>query len=213
MFGNWNATVCGITLRAWTLTLLSMELVLIFLFLPASWLQQVYCHERGLAAGRLGEETAAGIERKSAAWFQQVLVDNGVLQHSYFLCEGERDEKDRFDDRGLGAIFARRLDVFWLAVRHMFYRFGMIELWGVCALFLLPLTVDASLQRCIRQNRFAYSSPMVHHGAGIIVSMVFMGLVLSPMLPLTMSPMSTPAGLALCGAALWFYLSNYQKRN
>ena len=211
MVGNWGVSFLGLTLRTWALTLFLSELGLIFLVLPASRMVQVYGHERGMVASQLGEETQKRIDEKSADWFKRAIVDSGVLAGSYSLCL--RQGKDRFDDRGLGALFAKRLDVFWLAVRQMFFRFGLLTIWLPCVLVIfLPLVVDACMQRQIRKNQFAPANTLVYHYALVLISLLVIGIILAPLLPVPMAPLGVPLGLAVIGVALWFGLVITQKR-
>jgi len=211
MVGSTGVALWGWSIRAWTLGLLLTELGIIFLFVPAHWLEGVYRQERQLAASRLGEATLQRLEEKSSDWYQKLVVDTGIKPASAALCE--RQGKDRFDDRGFSNLFACRLEVFWLAVRHLFFRFAALEVWWPTALaFFLPILVDAYLQRCIRQNQFAYASPTIHYYSRLLISMLIMGLVLAPMLPWTLSPLNTPLALGICGVALWFRMAYTQKR-
>jgi hypothetical protein len=212
MFGNWGVSFIGLTLRTWTLALLLTELGLIFLFLPGAWMKQVYLGERRTVARQLGGEVLAKVEAESSGWFQRLIVDTGVLAGSYALCE--REGRDPFDDRGLGNFFGDRLDVFWVAVRQLFFRLGVVALWTWCVLLMLAATVtDALLQRQMLKCRSGSASPLVYHYAGVLIALVFMGLLLAPLLPVPiMSPLSAPAGLALVCLALWAGLVRSAKR-
>jgi hypothetical protein len=113
----------------------------------------------------------------------------------------------------LSAWFACRLDVFWMAVRQMFFRLAMIEIWlPVALVFYVPLFCDSWYQRRIRQYQFAYASPTLHHSTRMIIGLVLLGLLLIPALPWIVVPLSVPVGLGVIGVAVWFRLSNEQKR-
>jgi hypothetical protein len=212
MIGNWSPTIFGISIRAWAIALFLSELGLIFLLLPADVLCRTYAQERQMVASQLGEDALKNLEEKSSTWFKRLVVDTGALKTCYALCEHEG--ADNFDDRGFSRWFAHRLDVFWTAVKQMFFRFGMLRMWLPCSLaFLIPLFADAWLQRRIRQNQFAYSNTLIHHYGGMLIALVLTGLLLAPLLPLPMQPLSVPLGLGLVGASFWFWLANYQKRS
>ena len=184
----------------------------IFLILPASSMKEVYVQERQIVKSQLGEETLERIEQKSSAWFKRAIVDTGVLAGSYSLCE--RRVKDRFDDRGFGGWFGNRLDVVWIAVRQMFFRFGQIYIWFPCvAVFFPPLIFDGYQKRQIRKNQSSNFSPLTYCWAWRSMMFLLLGLTLGPMIPYTLPPMIVPVWIGLLGAALWFWLAFMPKRS
>jgi len=175
-------------------------------------MEKVYIQERQIVKSQLGEETLQNIERKSSEWFKRVIVDSGVLRSSYALCE--RQGKDRFDDRGLAALFAHRLDVFWVAVRQMFFRFGQIYIWFPCvAVIFPPLLFDAYQKLQIRKNQSSHFSPLEYHWAWKSIVFLLLGLTLGPMLPCSIPPMLVPLWIGSLGAALWWWLAYMPKRS
>jgi hypothetical protein len=205
-------SLVGISLPVLTLVLLLSELGVIFLCLPASWMKQVYVQERQLVERQLGEEVLQSIETTTSGWFKRFVVDTGVLASSYSLAE--RRGKDPFDDRGLGGWFANRLDVFWVAIRQMLFRFGVVELWLSCALlFIAAAFIDALLQRQILKYETGAASPLMYRIAEWIIAGVFMAIFLSPLLPVTMmSPLAVPVGMGAVAFALWFAVVKSAKR-
>lgn len=195
----------------WVLILLLNEIGIIFLVLPLSMLQRTYGQERRMVAEQLGEHTLNRIESWSAGWFRRLVVDTGVMAGSYHLCQ--RQGRDRFDDRGLGGWVAKRLDVFWLAVWHLFFRMGVMAVWlPVGLVFALPIFGDGLLQREIRKHQFSYSSPLKHRGAVRLIDLIVAAAILMPLLPVSLPPQGVPLALGLCGAALWIGTQNLQKR-
>lgn len=212
MLGNWGVTFIGMTLRTWTLMLLLSELGLIFLLLPGTWMKQVYISERKMVARQLGPEALAKIEAQSSDWFKRFIVDCGALSGSYGICE--RQGKDPFDDRGLSKFFGDRLDVFWVAVRQLFFRISVVALWLWPGLLMLAATAaDAVFQRQMLKFKSSSASPALYHYAAVGIALVFMGLLLAPMMPYPiMEPLAVPAGLALICLALWAGLVRSAKR-
>jgi hypothetical protein len=210
--GDRGLSLIGISLPVLTLVLFLSELGLIFLALPASRMKQVHVSELQMVQRQLGEEVLQSIEATSSGWFKRFVVDTGVLASSYSLAE--RRGKDPFDDRGLGSWFANRLDVFWVAIRQMLFRFGVVELWLPCALLFIPAAfIDAVLQRQILKYQTGSSSPLMYRIAEWIIAGVFMVLLLSPLMPVTMmSPLAVPVGLGAVAFALWFAVVKSAKR-
>lgn len=200
----------GLSTRAMVLFLSALAAILFFL--PANMMKNVYWGERKIVERQLGNDTLQNLEKKSSEWFNWVVVDTGALRQSYALCE--RKSEDSFKDAGFGELVAGRLDVFWLCIKHMFFRFGMLQLWFPCALALFPtLIIDAYLQRKIRQNQFSSSGTLLHHSTGVSITMIAMIVTVTPLLPITMGPLYVPIGLAACGFAAWLWLAMYQKRS
>ena len=212
MFGNWNFSFMGVSLRTWTLVLLLSELGIIFLFLPGPWMKKVYVDERHEMESQMGEGTRNRVEQWSSNWFQQYVVDTGVLRGSYNL--SKRNPNEPFDDRGLGKLFADRLDVFWVAVRQILFRIAVVLLWLPCASLMFPaILFDGLMQRQILKYRSGASSPMIYHSAEVVIALLFMSILVLPMLPAPiMVPIAVPLGMALMGAALWGGLVRTAKR-
>jgi len=197
-------------LIAKVLTVLCMELGVIF-FTPGSSILRIYSQDRQMVAGQLGEETLKSVEAKSSGWFKSLIVDTGALKECYGLCE--REGRDRFDDRGLAAWFAKRLDVFWVAVRFMFFRFGEIYIWWPCvAAMFIPLLMDSYLLRQIRKNQSSHFSPTGYSWSKKIFYGLLAGLILGPMVPYKIPPMVVPVVLGLLGAAAWGWVAYSPKR-
>lgn len=175
-------------------------------------MEGIYVRERQMVKSQLGAETLQKIEQQSSDWFKRVIVDTGILRGSYAL--PERQGRDRFDDRGLGAWFGNRLDVFWVAVRQMFFRFGQIYVWFPCVLvFFPPLLFDAYQRLQIRKNQSSHFSPLGYHWAWKAVIFLLLGLTLGPMIPYTLPPMLVPVWIGSLGAALWWWLAYMPKRS
>lgn len=190
---------------------LCVELGVIFLIMPASSMQRVYFQDRQWVAGHLGEGMLKSIEAKSSGWFKRMIVDTGALRECYALCE--REGKDRFDDRGLAKLFANRLDVFWVAVRLMFFRFGEIYIWWPCVLIMyLSLLVDSYLLREIRKNQSSHFSPSVYNFAKMSFAWLLTILILGPMVPYEIPPMVVPLVLGALGATMWGWVAYSPKR-
>jgi len=138
------------------------------------------------------------------------VVDTGLINSSYAICN--RQGKDRFDDRGLSGWFAGRLKVFWTAIRHMFFRFGMIWVWLPCVPFSAVVVIDSFMQRQIRKHQFKYASPSVNYWTKFLISILVLGITLAPLAPISMSPMLVPITGGLCGVMFWVQTAFNQKR-
>lgn len=193
------------------LVLFLNELGLTFLFLPASTVQEVSAREERLLAAELGREALDYVVGESGRKFKLLLLDTGVVEASFTLCGYQG--KDKFDDRGLGRWLFLRLQVVWMAVRQMFFRWEVMALWLPGAgIFAAPLLVDALAQREIRKYQFSFASPLVHKRTWHFLKLLGAAAVLLPLLPLSVPPLAYPAALGLGGLALWAMLINIQKR-
>lgn len=193
------------------LVLFLNELGLIFLFLPASTVQEVSAREERLVAAELGQEALDYVVAASGRKFKWLFLDTGVLEASFTFCGYQG--KDRFDDRGLGRWLFNRLQVVWMVVRQMVFRWEVMALWLPATLvFAAPLVVDSVAQREIRKYQFSFASPLVHRKSGHFLRYLGAGAVLLPLLPVSVPPMVYPAALGAAGLALWVMLVNIQKR-
>ncbi|MBW1952086.1 MAG: DUF4400 domain-containing protein [Deltaproteobacteria bacterium] len=203
LFGiNWlRLLVCG----------LLTELGVIFLAVPFTMLKDTYIRERQLVARSLGEKNLEQVEKKSSAWFRRYLVDTGILEGSYAICN--RQGRDRFDDRGFSGWFANRLDVFWMAVRQVFFRFQTVGIWLPCVpVMLLPVMGDSYCQRQIRKYRFTPASPLIYGYTRKFIAFSLLVLTATPFFPLTIPPLIFPVLLGLGGLALWLEVAYTHKR-
>lgn len=193
------------------LVLLLNELALVFLFLPPQAIQEVSAREARLVAADLGEDALTYATERSGRRFRQLIVDPGILDATFMFVNHQG--RDRFDDRGLGAWVSRRLQVFWLTVRQMFFRWEVMALWlpGLLV-FLVPLWVDGMVQREIRKYQFSYASPLWHRKASLVIKVLLAAAVLLPFMPVSVPPLAYPAALGLGGLSFWAMVVNLQKR-
>lgn len=183
---------------------------IVFCILPMSYMEGVYVQDSRMAASQLGEETLKLIDEQSSAWFQKAIVDTGVLRGSYGFFE--RQGKDPFDDRGLGALFAKRLDVLWVAVRQMFFRLYVWLIWLPCALLFVPLLQDAYQQLQIHKNQSSSFSATRYSLAKRSFAGLLAGLILGPIIPFQIPPLAVPVALGALGATLWVLMAYSPKR-
>jgi len=187
------------------------ELGLVFLFLPAAAVQEVSAREERLVASELGQEAVEYVVAESGRKFKRLLLDTGIIEASFTFC-GYRGQ-DRFDDRGLGRWFFQRLQVMWMVVRQMFFRWEVMALWlPGAAIFTVPLLVDGMVQREIRKYQFSFASPLVHRKTRLLLHFLLAAAVLLPLLPLSVPPLAYPAALGCAGMALWVMVLSIQKR-
>lgn len=207
---SWSPSIWGLSIKAFLLLLIAFTAIL--LFLPAKSMKKVYWADRKLVEERLGADTLQNVEKKSSAWFKSAIIDTGILEESYGFW-GKHSGVTSLE-KGIGESAASRLDVFWMCIRHMFFRFGLLHLWLPCALALLPtLLIDAWLKRKVRQNQFSSANTLQHHLTGTVITLVALFMVVTPLLPLPIEPFYVPVGLAVCGFVVWLWLAMYQKRS
>ena len=193
------------------LVLFLNELGLIFLFLPAATVQEVSAREERLVAAELGQEALDYVVSASGRKFKLLFLDTGAVEASFTLCGYQG--KDRFDDRGLGRWLFQRLQVVWMVIRQMVFRWEVMALWLPGAvIFAAPLLVDSLVQREIRKYQFSFASPLVHKKTWHFLRLLLAAAVLLPLLPVSVPPLAYPAALGAGGLALWAMILNIQKR-
>lgn len=197
-------------------TLLCLEAGIVFLAMPKTTLLNARAGESQSVATFLGQETETQIKQMADKWYTASFIKTGLLKATYefFINQWEGKEGDlKLDDRGLSALVDKRLDVFWLAVHQAYYRFATMMMWLP---YMLPLlivaTIDGLIQREIRKWQFAFSSPAAHQTAVKVIYGVLAVVILSPFLPISMSPLTMPALMGAAAVASWVSMSNIQKR-
>lgn len=194
--------------------LLLLEAGLVFLFLPKDMVVRSTAYEQKAVGSYLGEMTAERIKESSDKWYRAAFVESGFLYATYnFFGQYDKDDGLNFDDRGLGRLIDKRLDVFWLATYLATYRFSLLIVW-LPYLFpiILAASVDGLLQREIRKWQFSFSSPMAHQSAARVIYGAVALAILAPFLPVPTPPLAAPVLLGVIAVALWVNFANIQKR-
>jgi len=194
------------------LSVVLLELVLVLLFLPKGMLLTAREKEAQMVGQYLGVGTEKGIKQTADIWYHKSLIETGFLDATYNYF-GKYDDDGVVDDRGLGIVIDRRLDVFWLTLHLVYYRVGMLMIWLP---YLLPMvlvaSIDGLLQREIRKWQFSFSSPMAHRSAARLVFLIALAFVVIPFLPFPTPPFAMPILMGLLAVAAWVNLANIQKR-
>jgi len=165
--------------------MLLLGLVVMSLWLPTSWLDQVARIERGWYRQTLGEPTARAVLVLAAQWREAALP-----------------EPPPEPSGSLAAWEAGRLEVVWHLVELACLRAALVTAWGPALLLLLVAGVlDGHWRWRIRQLGFDYPSPVARQASQTALMLVVGLLLLSLLAPLPLHPLVI-GGLSLVAVRL-----------
>lgn len=171
---------------------LFFELLIVFLFIPESWVLSIGESDRALTAWVFGQEYELSILTMTSDVYTKVMIDTGVIETvNNFLFEQwdntptpDGVQEFTFDDRGMSQYVENRVKITWSALYIAFYRLCETWTWLPYMLpVLIPGMMDGIVNRQVNQWRFFSPSPLLHTVA--LNSMRFGGalLILFPFLP------------------------------
>jgi len=197
----------------WFLIILFNMIAIVFLVVPASYLENLHAREMQMLESQLGEEAAGLMQGWAEKWFRKAFVDTGALEAIERYFQKSDNPRDPFDDRGLGSWVQKRAEVLLLALRYGFYRWGMLLLWLPLLLAaVLPVSMDAKFHRDIRKYQFSHTSGLTHKNSLRVISLVVLSALFMPLLPVTVPPLAIPTVILMGLGAWWVYWANMQKR-
>lgn len=207
--------------RSWSLTqviflILSLELLVVVFFVPASHVTEFAAAQRVSIAETLGVDAETQVKSRADGWFRTIILESGVYRTiNDFLFDRweQREDEEKLDDRGISSYVERRLDTLWISLHTMLYRAATIFLWVpyVVPLFLSAL-IDGVLTRETRKWQFSYTSPMLHTSAVKIAMAVFIGLLMVIILPMNVPPLVYPSVFGLVAFCVWAMIASMAKR-
>ena len=173
--------------------------------------------EHRMIASQMGADTAEAVALKADGWYDRWIVETGVVDalHSAVPTEEEKaasrgleNSFDLFFEYELSRIEAL-LDVFYWA----FKRLALLLVWlpVMAPVFLLALG-DGLLQRKIRMQTFAFSSPLIQEASGTIAVATTFVILLLFFLPFAVPPLAAPALLAVASLFIGICFANLRKR-
>lgn len=214
-----NSSFIGRTLWG-TMFWLFIQLLMIMVLVPSSWLKTVIETEDVWLYEQLGVETAAYVETTGYSWYNKVLVETGLthqMQSMFFMTQEERARSTGIQDLGQKTWFP------WLEGRALALRFVFIQvferlahiwLWIPYALLLvIPAAWDGLMTWKMRQQSFEYSSPFWHRFSISTSITIFMTLIVGLFFPLPIPPVLLPIVILFVVPVLVIALiSNMPKR-
>lgn len=197
----------------WLLTVILMEIAIVFFLVPGPNLERLHGQEMQLLKSELGGEASELMQGWVEKWFQAAFVNTGAVAATERYLEKNNNPRDPFDDKGFGAWVQKRTGVLWLGVRYGMYRWGMLVLWlPLIIAAVVPVSLDAAARRNIHKYEFSHSSPLKHKNSLRAMNSVMLLVLFMPLMPFALPPLAIPAGMLMGMMAWWVYWANMQKR-
>lgn len=198
---------------------ISVQLVVILLLVPSSWMERVIEIENRWLTQQMGADSAAWISGHARSIYDTTVVQSGLMDGTYHLLLPSRAQKAQsgaMSELGGRTIFPYvhdRLETTFLVIYQSILRVMLVCAWlPFAALLLLPAIVDGIVAWRIRKTTFNFASPTINHyallGAGVVTTVMLVAVLA----PIPAPPLALPvAVLALC-PALYFAVSHTSKR-
>lgn len=189
---------------------LLLELVIVFILIPKTYIIQVGQYEEQALMSQLGQPTLEYVDTTAKEWFQQAFVDTKVLWTSYNMLFPL--EQSGFGD-GVDSWARSRFDTLWLTVYQAVFRLASFVIWlPYFVPLLVPCIVDGLLEREIRKYQFSLPSVFAHHGAYQFMIKLALGTIILPFAPFSTPPVVYPIAMGLLCLSVWIFFANLQKR-
>ena len=201
----------------WGVLIIFAEIVLVSLLVSADWAANQTVEEHRMIASQMGSDTAQAVSARADDWYDRWIVETGVVDA---FRSAVPTEKEKAASRGLENSFdlffeyeLSRIEALLDVVYWALKRLAILLLWlpVMAPVFLLALG-DGLLQRKIRMQTFAFSSPLVQEAAGSIAIATTFVILLLFFLPFAVPPLAAPALLAVASLFLGISIANLRKR-
>ena len=200
------------------LCLFIIEIVVLMVLLPGSWVNDSINREFVLVGQTYGEERQSWIKSKADSWYRYSIVESGLYDATYNLLiptEAQKANSIGMENAG-DPIFAwveTRIDAFADVIYSFYLRSALLLLWLPYMLILfLPALYDGAMSRKIKKTNFDYASPAVHRWGVRMIGVIAVGLFITFLLPVVLHPLLLPASLGVCCVCIGLIGGNLQKR-
>jgi hypothetical protein len=199
--------------------LVVLELVVFGATVTERWAERVRTTEAAWLERWLGQQTATRVVGTTRAGYETLFVESGLVAWSYAVALPTAAEEAAGRHLSPVAVpwffgwLEGRLDLFWGAVLQVLQRVVMVTAWWpFLALLLSGTLIEGRTRRRIKQEGFAYASPVRHRGALWTAIALVMAGTLGLLLPLPIPAITVPVLASVVALALTAALAHSQKR-
>ena len=199
------------------LWLFLIEAVVVLVLIPGNWMREVIRTEHVWLWRGMGAE-AAWVERTALGWYTGAVVDTGALDATYnhLLPTPEQIARGRgmehIGDQWFPLVQSR-LEALFATIYQVFVRLALLVAWlPFLAITAAPAVLDGMMAWRIRQQSFAYTSPVVHRFAMETAAWSCAALALILFVPFPVTPSVFPILGVVLTLALARIAANTQKR-
>lgn len=202
----------------WAAMFVILQLMLIAVLVPSSWVDSVADMEYQWATSSYSESTIEWMDAKAEYWHQSIVYDSGIAdflaRHLLPANEASGQGMDNLGRKLWFPFIESRGDVISKLVEIIIYRSISIIIWiPLIALVVVPSAMDGFIERKIKQHTFQYPSPLLYR-YGSKFSVVIGGLmILSFISPIPTPPIALPLGIIAVMATMGLIvIGNMPKR-
>lgn len=193
-----NSSFIGGTIWS-TFFWLFIQIFMIMILIPSSWLGEVVDQEDAWLYEALGNGSAMYVEEQGYAWYRAIFIDTGINDYVasiFFMTEQQRTAAVGLQNFGQELYFPwleGRAEALVFLLVQMFERLAQVYLWIPYAfIIIIPAIWDGYMVWKIRQYTFEYSSPFMHRVSINTTRLIFMVITLGLFIPLPIHPYIIP---------------------
>jgi hypothetical protein len=188
-------------LGAWVFLI---QLLVILVFVPNTWLSKVYEKETGMLEETFGFQTSTHIVDKGNAMYSTAFIYSGVNAQVYnFFFPSDADRRRSIGLENLGSnSWYPLINSMGITVKIvlilLFQRLSQILTWlPFFVMVLLPALWDGYMTWKLKYYSFRYASPWFHRFAMHSIKLLIISLLIGFFLPLPIHPMILPIMILL----------------
>ena len=210
-----RATKRPVSIVLW---LFVIEGIVVLLLIPGHWMRDVIRTEHDWLWRGMGAESAAWVEHTALDWYTGAVIETGTLDATYnHLLPTPEQISHAHGMEHIGdhwfPLVESRLDALFATIYQVFVRLALLVSWlPFLTITAAPAILDGMMAWRIRQQSFAYTSPVVHRFAMQAAVWSCAVLVLILFVPFPISPTVFPILGVVLILALARIAANTQKR-
>lgn len=195
-----------------------LHVVLYALFIRPEWIAELTAREARDAQQLLGRESATYAQNRAQDYYTRWFVNTGVQSATYKVfipSSAEIQSSKGITTLGetLWPFMEERITAGWrLAFQVMVRVSTALMWWPLLLLAALPFLVDAYVERQIKRESFAITSPTAQTVAVRSIALVLVLGFLATFAPFYVPPVAMPFMVVITAASLWLGISQFVKR-
>lgn len=198
--------------------IVAAEMLVILVFVPGRWTEQVIAREAQMIERHLGAEARDYVKARASGWYHASVIHTGIYPslHRLLIPSAEEAQRSRGMQRLGAPLFAwleERLGALMQVIYQIYTRFALLTLWlPYMALLLVPALLDGYLRRRIKLTNFDYASPFWNRYGLRGVLLIGQGVLIAFIAPVALNPALLPVVMMLVCVLLGVFVGNLQKR-
>lgn len=177
-----------------------LQLLLIAVFVPSSWVESVASLEYRWISDAYTEKTVTWMDDKVEGWHYGAIYGSGLADglSTYFLRPADAGSTgmDRLGERLWFPFLESRGAVLSDLFEIILYRVISVSIWlPLILLVFIPSAIDGFIERKIKQHTFKYPSPILYRYGAKFTAIISGLLILSFISPIPTPPVAFPTAI------------------